>query len=674
MAVTNQEQQQAFRTLADAHDWRILDEKQIKHGTQFVVQTPTGKVTVNCYATGKIVVGGKSGSDRELIQAWASQAMATARRALSGREGRETTYFVLPHQIDEVWQQVLSNLPGQVTERSPSGSGQLYGAEIRDGSDRVTLTQYRSGTLMVQGANCVLFDLVCQELDRHLHQSIEQRASRLLLSKSARSTAEGYIKRPEVENEAADWLNRQLSPEAQRFLHPNDLLTLLSGVAVKLALGRLNQTLPDYSVIVAGFGKAFEGFVIRLAEHFGLVNSADLQKHADAIQIGNWLEEIARRLPDPKRYSAEISALQSAWQCRNKAMHSDRFHAYSLLRTPEQAEQEILTILRAMNRSFGALVSENVQLKVKGEEGQVAGHEQPPKLDQRFEKVNRQSLYDRLRADNLPVKMLAPNKKNEWELITNNLKVIAPRDRPGLVIVAGADTQRFCQQYHDLLEQKEETRCALIYIGADESGKGDVFGPLAAAAVAVDAAQSDILVEAGVRDSKELSDEAIRAIAHRIRESCPHVVTVLMPEQYNQLYESQGANLNDLLAWAHARNIQQLSAETGAERALIDQFADESVMRNAMAEIGCMTHFEQRPHAEDDVAVAAASVLARDAFVSAVAKLGQEYQVPLPLGASSPKVYEAVQRIYEQQGIAVLSKVAKMHFSIVSECIRRSQK
>src|ERR1041384_2787469 len=156
------------------------------------------------------------------------------------------------------------------------------------------------------------------------------------------------------------------------------------------------------------------------------------------------------------------------------------------------------------------------------------------------------------------------------------------------------------------------------HFGVDESGKGDFFGPLVIAGVYVDRGIARKLMDAGVVDSKRItSDARIRALADAIRKiSLGLLETVLIgPAKYNQLYDKFG-NLNRLLGWGHARVIENLLARKPAcPRSLSDQFADARVIKESLMRHGRNIVLEQRPRAESDVAVAAASIIAREGVI-----------------------------------------------------------
>ena len=197
-------------------------------------------------------------------------------------------------------------------------------------------------------------------------------------------------------------------------------------------------------------------------------------------------------------------------------------------------------------------------------------------------------------------------------------------------------------------------------IGIDESGKGDYFGPLVIAGVYVPHAQEAHLKALGVRDSKTLSDAKATALAVQIRAQCPHAVVAIGPERYNALQTSM-KNLNRMLAWGHARALENLLEKVDCHRVVADQFGDERFLNNALMSKGRAVTLIQKPRAEEEVAVAAASILARAEFLRRLQELGTRYGVTLPKGASDA-VIQAAKKFVEKYGRNELRQVAKLHF------------
>ena len=207
------------------------------------------------------------------------------------------------------------------------------------------------------------------------------------------------------------------------------------------------------------------------------------------------------------------------------------------------------------------------------------------------------------------------------------------------------------------------------HFGVDESGKGDFFGPLVIAGCYTDRGIAHTLMDAGVTDSKRIgSDKRIRELADIIRrtQGAVHSVVAIGPERYNEMY-GKFKNLNRLLAWGHARIIENLLELRGdCPRALSDQFANPSLIKRALLEKGRGIVLEQRTKAESDVAVAAASILAREKFIDWLHKTGGQFQRELPRGASAA-VKDAARALVAQHGADVLMRVAKTHFKTASE-------
>lgn len=197
-------------------------------------------------------------------------------------------------------------------------------------------------------------------------------------------------------------------------------------------------------------------------------------------------------------------------------------------------------------------------------------------------------------------------------------------------------------------------------IGIDESGKGDYFGPLVIAAVFVDATTQRELALMQVRDSKKISDGRILEMAPDIKMICPHSVIAIGPHKYNELY-AKIRNLNRLLAWGHAKALENLLERVSCERAISDQFGDERLILTALQEKGRKIVLEQRTRAESDLAVAAASILARAEFLIRLKRLSDEVGTTLPKGAS-PAVELAARMVMKKHGRERLDSVAKLHF------------
>ena len=202
----------------------------------------------------------------------------------------------------------------------------------------------------------------------------------------------------------------------------------------------------------------------------------------------------------------------------------------------------------------------------------------------------------------------------------------------------------------------EETRLfpyAKGHIGTDESGKGDFFGPLVIAAFFLPEGQAGVLRELGVRDSKRISDRRVEEIAAVLKTGYVWSVVAVGPEKYNELY-AKLRNLNRLLAWGHARAIENVLEKVEAGKAITDRFGDEAFVRNALMKKGREIELVQQPRAE---------------FLSRLRSLSRDAGLALPKGASDI-VERAAVELVRRDGPGVLEKFAKTHFKTAQRVLQ----
>ena len=248
----------------------------------------------------------------------------------------------------------------------------------------------------------------------------------------------------------------------------------------------------------------------------------------------------------------------------------------------------------------------------------------------------------------------------------------------GKLVVQGKETQEFIEF---VLEPEILKEARLGYeavlnpdlllprLGVDESGKGDFFGPLCIAGAYVNESVIKAWQDVGIRDSKNISsDKRIGELADVIRKTpgCVWTVVPVGNEAYNRLYQKM-RSVNTLLAWGHARVIENLMGQKHRMqpppvRAISDQFAsNKETVAKALMSLGRQIELVQRHKAEEDLAVAAASILARDEFVTRLSRLEKEFDLALPKGASAA-VDAAAKEFINKHGAENLGKVAKLHF------------
>jgi ribonuclease HIII len=209
------------------------------------------------------------------------------------------------------------------------------------------------------------------------------------------------------------------------------------------------------------------------------------------------------------------------------------------------------------------------------------------------------------------------------------------------------------------------------HMGIDESGKGDFFGPLVISAAFVDPALARVMEAMGVKDCKLLSDKQVFAIGAKLRALLGpkrYALIAIGPEAYNRLY-AKIRNVNRLLAWGHGRAIENLLENIpDCPRAVADQFGAEYLIKRALQKKGREIVLEQHHKAESDIAVAAASILAREGFLRSLQRLGETLGVPVLKGASE-QVRAAAENLVRKQGPAILLRACKCHFRTTDQVL-----
>lgn len=226
------------------------------------------------------------------------------------------------------------------------------------------------------------------------------------------------------------------------------------------------------------------------------------------------------------------------------------------------------------------------------------------------------------------------------------------------------------------------------HCGSDESGKGDFFGPLVVCCAYTDERLSDEMLKLGVKDCKQMTDKAVLTAGAALREllgPSGYSVVKLGPAAYNRLYAKM-CNINRMLAWAHGtaveEQLEKLDArgETARHRVVIDQFAPtEATIQRALKERGKKAQIVQRHKAESDIAVAAASVIARELFLRDIARMGEEVfggekdekgeARRIPIGSSDPRVRELAEEMAKRNGPVWLMNHCKAHFQTTDKVL-----
>lgn len=496
-------------------------------------------------------------------------------------------------------------------EESKSKKTINYQFVVNRGTQRFSITQFNNGTLLLQGASSPLFAEILSIVNL-INPLSELENALLFVPESEQKKVKKAIEDiPEVFSEIYKKAQERISKDAFDYLYQNDQRTLVSAVGILETVKEKNLQIPLYNPILYPFAKTFEGFIIRLMIDKCFITFEDYKQNPEKADIGNSLrkQKFKKYIKDPTRNEFVLDKLSTVWESiRCHELHSDPAQDDDIINLKDisQVENRIGEISSAIMDGYRILVENGYTESEMLENNKIAQNEESKELKQ-------------------------------TKLTTTSEKIIPSFEKR---------------------------------IGTDESGKGDYFGPLVIAGVLLDKSDEEKLLSIGVQDSKKNSDIKNRELAKQIRNVLrneKYRIVFILPEKYNELYSKMN-NLNQILAWGHARAIENILAISECAHAIADQFGDESYIKKALMEKGKNIELFQTPKGERDIAVAAASILARDMYLMQLELLSRKAGIELPKGAS-PEVEKVARFIVQNQGEDKLQFFAKLHFKTTKKVL-----
>jgi ribonuclease HIII len=214
----------------------------------------------------------------------------------------------------------------------------------------------------------------------------------------------------------------------------------------------------------------------------------------------------------------------------------------------------------------------------------------------------------------------------------------------------------------------ESAQLPAVSLGSDEAGKGDTFGGLYVCAVSLTEENVELLRSAGVGDSKTIADRRIKTLAPWLKETVPFHQGSLSAATYNKEHAKHGSNVNRLLTQMHVDCLEALAKNTGQQNAVVDRFGANMPVTKEVKQRKLPLKIYEIPKAESHLAVAAASILARDAFLESMKEMGEHWAVDFPLGSGTP-IPSAMKQFIKIHGVSAVGQVAKVHFRNVQTLI-----
>lgn len=238
----------------------------------------------------------------------------------------------------------------------------------------------------------------------------------------------------------------------------------------------------------------------------------------------------------------------------------------------------------------------------------------------------------------------------------------------GKVLFQGENSERQVRLAEEILAHTEPVSkgLELPIVGGDESGKGDVFGPLVVAAFAIRSeSERREIVRSGARDCKLMTDVEVHTVAARLGGLGVSSIRILMPQEYNAWY-ARVHNVNILLNEVYAELLLGLASVSKARTVILDKYGGRATV---LWKTPQNFRFVVETHAERYPEVAAASVLARAAFLDGLERTAKDNGITqLPKGASM-EAQAFMRQLAAERGKDVLRLVAKVNFAPVKACL-----
>lgn len=520
------------------------------------------------------------------------------------------------------------------------------------------ITFFSSGKILFQGKSTTETDnvfetikkIITQEHRKEFENKIEQYFDN-------DEDFSKYIEESECENYISSPGEEYLGKELFNFLNLNDQVDLLDAISLYEFSKKGSIKFNNYAILVRNFAIVFEGFLIKIFIETGILSEQQYKSDVRTA-IGNKLSDkvILKYIKHSSHNKHIAASLDSTWQSqRNKNLHSD-YISPKIIPEFEEAESDIKQVTKVMKECYYNLDFEKIY--------DNSGDDNNSKIEVKLSNVDVNQVLINLVNEGFSLKQ---QKKAKWILQKNNINIVNVNDEYLKVIGPEKEVDNYKKLIESNNSEKERNYSKGI-IGIDESGKGDYFGPLVIAGVHINSKQGKLIKELGVKDSKSLSDMQIGLLAQKIKKICEYTIVTIGNEKYNELY-SKIDNLNKMLAWGHARAIENMLEKVECNYALSDQFGDEKLIKNALMEKGKNIFLEQRPKAEDNIAVAAASILARNEFISRLKRISRKYDLEFPKGVSNSTV-NVGKKFVNLYGRQKLNEVAKIHFKTTKKILK----
>ena len=235
-----------------------------------------------------------------------------------------------------------------------------YIFEISDNHDKITVTQFLSGKLLLQGIDSALATRIREIINTINPISNIEEVLTYIPPKQQAETKQ-VIDQINGFDAYCEKARKVLSADAYNYLSFIDKKQIVTAFGLLEAIKDNSISLPLYNPVVYPVAKAFEGFILKMMMEKEAFTIEEYKDNPETAKIGNWLrnQKFNKYIKDPRRDGYVNSSLIAAWEgIRCEELHSDPArNALSMdIITIEQAEAKIGAVCNAITSGYNIII------------------------------------------------------------------------------------------------------------------------------------------------------------------------------------------------------------------------------------------------------------------------------------------------------------------------------
>lgn len=235
-----------------------------------------------------------------------------------------------------------------------------YIFEISDNHDKITVTQFLSGKLLLQGIDSALATRI-REIINIINPISNIEEVLTYIPPKQQAETKQVIDQINGFDAYCEKARKVLSADAYNYLSFIDKKQIVTAFGLLEAIKDNSISLPLYNPVVYPVAKAFEGFILKMMMEKEAFTIEEYKDNPETAKIGNWLrnQKFNKYIKDPRRDGYVNSSLIAAWEgIRCEELHSDPArNALSMdIITIEQAEAKIGAVCNAITSGYNIII------------------------------------------------------------------------------------------------------------------------------------------------------------------------------------------------------------------------------------------------------------------------------------------------------------------------------